>query len=163
MEWNDAQPIYRQLRDLVMQRVLDGSFPEGESIPSVRQVAAEYRINHITVSKAYQELVDMGLLEKRRGLGMFVRSGAQAALSSEEKRRFLDEEVPALAARARTLGVAINTIVERLQDAGAGIRDHEGVGGDAGRRGLEGPAVGRRPPAVRGDAVGWRPRDRDHV
>ncbi|HBO13365.1 MAG TPA: GntR family transcriptional regulator [Halieaceae bacterium] len=118
MEWNDAQPIYRQLRDLVMQRVLDGSFPEGESIPSVRQVAAEYRINHITVSKAYQELVDMGLLEKRRGLGMFVRSGAQAALSSEEKRRFLDEEVPALAARARTLGVAINTIVERLQDAG---------------------------------------------
>lgn len=118
MEWNDAQPIYRQLRDLVMQRVLDGSFPEGEPIPSVRQVAAEYRINHITVSRAYQELVDMGLLEKRRGLGMFVRPGARAALSSEEKRRFLDEEVPALAARARTLGVAVNTIVERLQDAG---------------------------------------------
>lgn len=118
MEWSDAQPIYRQLRDLVMQRVLDGSFPEGESIPSVRQVAAEYRINHITVSKAYQELVDMGLLEKRRGLGMFVRRGARAALSSEEKRRFLDEEVPALAARARNLGVPINNIVERLQDAG---------------------------------------------
>lgn len=73
VEWNDKQPIYRQLRELVVQRIMDGSFAEGEPVPSVRQVASDYQINHLTVGKAYQELVDTGLLEKRRGLGMFVK------------------------------------------------------------------------------------------
>ena len=74
IEWEDNQPIYRQLRDLVVQRIMDGTFAEGEAVPSVRQVAADYQINHLTVGKAYQELVGTGLLEKRRGLGMFVSS-----------------------------------------------------------------------------------------
>ena len=81
VEWNDKQPIYKQLRGLVVERIMDGSFPEGEAVPSVRQVASDYQINHLTVGKAYQELVDAGLLEKRRGLGMFVRSGARTSLS----------------------------------------------------------------------------------
>jgi GntR family transcriptional regulator len=114
MEWNDSQPIYRQLRDLVIERVLDGSFPEGEAIPSVRQVATDYRINHLTVGKAYQELVDMGLLEKRRGLGMFVASGARSNLSDDEQRRFLSEELPAFAERVRLLGLNMNEVTQRL-------------------------------------------------
>jgi len=114
MEWNDSQPIYRQLRDLVIERVLDGSFPEGEAIPSVRQVATDFRINHLTVGKAYQELVDMGLLEKRRGLGMFVASGARSNLSDDEQRRFLSEELPAFAERVRLLGLNMNDVSQRL-------------------------------------------------
>lgn len=114
MEWNDSQPIYRQLRDLVMERVLDGSFPEGEAIPSVRQVATDYRINHLTVGKAYQELVDMGLLEKRRGLGMFVASGARKNLSNDEQQRFLDEELPAFAERVQLLDLEMNDVAQRL-------------------------------------------------
>lgn len=114
MEWADGQPIYRQLRDLVIQRVMDGSFPEGEAIPSVRQVATDYRINHLTVGKAYQELVEMGLLEKRRGLGMFVASGARHALTNDEQQRFLDEELPAFVARVRMLGMAMEEVMERL-------------------------------------------------
>jgi GntR family transcriptional regulator len=114
MEWNDSQPIYRQLRDLVIERVLDGSFPEGEAIPSVRQVATDYRINHLTVGKAYQELVDMGLLEKRRGLGMFVTSGARASLATDEQQRFLEEELPAFAERVRLLGLEMHEVTQRL-------------------------------------------------
>ena len=114
MEWNDSQPIYRQLRDLVIERVLDGSFPEGEAIPSVRQVATDYRINHLTVGKAYQELADMGLLEKRRGLGMFVAEGARQSLSSDEQQRFLDEELPAFAERVRLLGMDMNKVTQQL-------------------------------------------------
>lgn len=115
MEWTEGQPIYRQLRDLVIQRVIDGSFPEGEAIPSVRQVATDYRINHLTVGKAYQELVEMGLLEKRRGLGMFVASGARDALTSDEQARFLNEELPAFAERIRMLGIATEEVIKRLE------------------------------------------------
>ncbi|WOJ93763.1 GntR family transcriptional regulator [Congregibacter variabilis] len=114
MEWTDGQPIYRQLRDLVIQRVMDGSFPEGEAIPSVRQVATDYRINHLTVSKAYQELVEMGLLETRRGLGMFVASGARGSLTNDEQQRFLDEELPAFVSRVRMLGLAMDEVIEQL-------------------------------------------------
>ncbi len=114
MEWNDKQPIYRQLRELVVERVMDGSFAEGEAVPSVRQVAADYKINHLTVAKAYQELVDIGLLEKRRGLGMFVTQGARKALTQDEQARFLEEEVPAFAQRVRTLGLGMDAVVERL-------------------------------------------------
>ncbi|MFV8818105.1 GntR family transcriptional regulator [Haliea sp. E17] len=115
MEWNDSQPIYRQLRDLVARRIMDGTFPEGEAVPSVRQVAADYQINHLTVGKAYQELVDAGLLEKRRGLGMFVRGGARNALTSDEKQRFIEEELPAFLQRASVLGIGRRELVELVQ------------------------------------------------
>ncbi|WOJ96208.1 GntR family transcriptional regulator [Congregibacter brevis] len=114
MEWIEGQPIYRQLRDLVIQRVMDGSFPEGEAIPSVRQVATDYRINHLTVGKAYQELVEMGLLEKRRGLGMFVATGARGSLTNEEQQRFLEEELPAFVARIRMLGLEMEEVMEKI-------------------------------------------------
>jgi GntR family transcriptional regulator len=115
VEWNDSQPIYRQLRDLVIQRVLDGTFAEGEAVPSVRQVAADYNINHLTVAKAYQELVDDGLLEKKRGLGMFVLAGAQTALSQNEQQKFMHDELPAFAARVQVLGLDMGSITEQLR------------------------------------------------
>ncbi|MDJ0877730.1 MAG: GntR family transcriptional regulator [Halieaceae bacterium] len=118
VEWNDNLPIYRQLRDLVVQRILDGSFAEGEAVPSVRQVASDYNINHLTVAKAYQELVDEGLLEKRRGLGMFVLGGAREALTSNEKQKFLDEELPAFIERVQRLGLDIDTVTELLKARG---------------------------------------------
>ncbi len=118
VEWNDKQPIYRQLRDLVAERIMDGSFPEGEAIPSVRQVSADYKINHLTVGKAYQELVDEGLLEKRRGLGMFVTVGACCALTSNEKQQFIDEEVSAFLERAKVLGMDTQEVVGLLLEAG---------------------------------------------
>ena len=117
-EWDDKQPIYRQLRDMVAERIMDGTFPEGDAVPSVRQVASDYQINHLTVGKAYQELVDEGLLEKRRGLGMFVRSGACCALTNNEKQQFLDEELPAFAERVRVLGLDMAEVVGLLQQPG---------------------------------------------
>ncbi|MEP5766458.1 MAG: GntR family transcriptional regulator [Halieaceae bacterium] len=118
IEWNDNLPIYRQLRELVIERILDGSFAEGEAVPSVRQVASDYNINHLTVAKAYQELVDDGLLEKRRGLGMFVLSGAREALTNNEQQKFLEEELPAFAERIHMLGLDMNTVADRLRSAG---------------------------------------------
>src|ERR1700750_936584 len=93
-EWNDNQPIYRQLRDRVVAMILDGVLKEGDPLPSVRNVAAEYRINPLTVLKAYQALVDEELVEKKRGLGMFVKTGARDLLLQGERRRFLEEEWP---------------------------------------------------------------------
>ncbi|MEH6583166.1 MAG: GntR family transcriptional regulator [Halioglobus sp.] len=118
VEWNDKQPIYIQLRELVVQRIMDGSFAEGEAIPSVRQVAADYQINHLTVGKAYQELVDTGLLEKRRGLGMFVQSGARVALTDNEQQKFFDEEVPAFVERVQALGMDMKDVVKVLLKPG---------------------------------------------
>lgn len=114
VEWNDKQPIYRQLRDRVVERIMDGSFAEGEAVPSVRQVATDYQINHLTVGKAYQELVEAGLLEKRRGLGMYVTLGARAALTADEQSQFFAEEVPAFAERVRALGLNMDDVVQRL-------------------------------------------------
>ena len=118
IEWNDNLPIYRQLRDLVIERILDGSFPEGEAVPSVRQVASDYNINHLTVAKAYQELVDDGLLEKRRGLGMFVLSGAREMLTDNEQQKFLEEELPAFAEKVHRLGLDMDVVTQRLHHAG---------------------------------------------
>lgn len=118
-EWNDNQPIYRQLRDMVVERIMDGSFVEGEAVPSVRQVAADYQINHLTVGKAYQELVELGLLQKRRGLGMYVTTGARAALTSQEQQQFIEEELPAFAERARVLGLDLDQVIGMLQEAGS--------------------------------------------
>ena len=119
VEWNDKQPIYMQLRELVVERIMDGSFSEGEAVPSVRQVAADYQINHLTVGKAYQELVEIGLLEKRRGLGMFVTSGARSSLTKNEQQKFIDEELPAFIERVQLLGMGMNEVVNILLDTGA--------------------------------------------
>src|SRR6266550_8711254 len=93
-EWNDSQPIYRQLRDRVVALILDGVLKDGDALPSVRTVAAEYRVNPITVLKGYQQLVDEQLVETRRGLGMFVKTGAHDLLMLGERQRFLEEEWP---------------------------------------------------------------------
>jgi len=104
-EWNDSQPIYRQLRDLVAAMILDDVLKEGEPLPSVRTVAAEYRVNPLTVLKGYQQLVDEGLVEARRGLGMFVNPGARAALLQSERRKFLGKEWPRIRERIQRLGL----------------------------------------------------------
>jgi len=111
--WNDSTPIYRQLRDRVVAMILDGVLKQGDPLPSVRQVAADFQINPITVSKAYQELVDENLVEKRRGLGMYVTEGARGALMKSERDRFLSEEWPQLYARLTRLGLTL----EQLMDA----------------------------------------------
>jgi len=104
-EWNDNQPIYRQLRDRVVAMILDGVLKDGDPLPSVRTVAAEYRVNPLTVLKGYQELVDEELVEKRRGLGMFVMAGARTLLLKGERRRFLTEEWPRVYATIQRLGL----------------------------------------------------------
>jgi GntR family transcriptional regulator len=104
-EWNDNQPIYRQLRDRVVAMMLDGVLQEGDPLPSVRNVAAEYRVNPLTVLKAYQELVDEELVEKRRGLGMFVKNGARKILLKGERQRFLEQEWPRVRATIQRLGL----------------------------------------------------------
>jgi GntR family transcriptional regulator len=104
-EWNNRQPIYRQLRERVVHMILDGVLNEGDPLPSVRYVAAEYRINPLTVLKAYQELVDENLVETRRGLGMFVRAGARSLLLKGERQKFLAEQWPGIAATIERLGL----------------------------------------------------------
>jgi len=113
--WNDSTPIYRQLRDRVVAMILDGVLKQGDALPSVRQVAADFQINPITVSKAYQELVDENLVEKRRGLGMYVTEGARSALMKSERERFLTEEWPTLYARLTRLGLTLDQLMERTR------------------------------------------------
>jgi len=110
--WNDSTPIYRQLRDRVVAMILDGVLKQGDALPSVRQVAADFQINPITVSKAYQELVDENLVEKRRGLGMYVTEGARSALMKSERDRFLSDEWPQLYARLTRLGLSLKELME---------------------------------------------------
>ena len=104
-EWNDSQPIYRQLRDRVVAMILDGLLNEGDPLPSVRNVAAEHRVNPLTVLKAYQQLVGEELVETRRGLGMFVNSGARDLLLKAERQKFLTDRWPAIAATIQRLGI----------------------------------------------------------
>jgi GntR family transcriptional regulator len=104
-EWNDSQPIYRQLRDRVVALILDGVLNEGDPLPSVRNVAAEYRLNPITVLKAYQELVDEQLVEKKRGRGMYINVGARDLLLKAEREKFLAEHWPRVHATIRRLGL----------------------------------------------------------
>jgi len=114
-EWNDSQPIYRQLRDRVVAMILEGVLKEGDALPSVRTVAADYRVNPLTVLKGYQELVDQGLIETRRGLGMFVVAGARDLLLKGERQRFLDEEWPRIEATIERLGLTADELLERLK------------------------------------------------
>jgi GntR family transcriptional regulator len=104
-EWNDGQPIYRQLRDRVVDMILDGVLNEGDPLPSVRNVAAEYRVNPITVLKGYQQLVDEQLVEAKRGLGMFVKPGARDLLLKGEREKFLEEQWPRIYATIQRLGL----------------------------------------------------------
>jgi GntR family transcriptional regulator len=104
-EWNDSQPIYRQLRDRGVHMILDGALKEGDPLPSVRNVAAEFRVNPLTVLKAYQHMVDEDLVEMKRGLGMFVKPGARELLLKGERQKFLTEEWPRVAATIQRLGL----------------------------------------------------------
>jgi GntR family transcriptional regulator len=109
-EWNDTKPIYRQLRERMVAMILDGILNEGDALPSVRTVAAEYRINHLTVLKAYQQLVDDGLVEMRRGRGMFINNGARKLLLKAERKRFLEEQWPAIQATIQRLGLSFEEL-----------------------------------------------------
>ena len=111
-EWNDSQPIYRQLRDRVVALILDGLLKESDPLPSVRQVAADYRVNPLTVLKGYQELVNEELVEKRRGIGMFVKPGARERLLADERQKFLEEEWPRISATIQRLGLTPEELVE---------------------------------------------------
>ncbi|QKK04011.1 MAG: GntR family transcriptional regulator [Pseudomonadota bacterium] len=114
--WDDNQPIYWQLRERTVAAILDGTLPEGQPLPSVRQVAVDFQINPLTVSKAYQSLVDDNLVEKRRGVGMFVRSGARRQLLESERARFLEEEWPRLAERIEQLGLSLDDLIKRSKN-----------------------------------------------
>jgi GntR family transcriptional regulator len=114
-EWNDSQPIYRQLRDRVVAMILDGVLKDGAPLPSLRTVAADYRINPLTVLKSYQQLVDEDLVEKRRGRGMFVKEGARNQLLKDERQKFLAAEWPRVRATIQRLGLTL----EELADADA--------------------------------------------
>lgn len=115
-KWNDDLPIYRQLRDRVVDMILEGVLGDGDALPSVRNVAAEYRLNPLTVLKGYQELVDEGLVEKKRGRGMYVTEGARKQLLKDERRRFLETEWPKVSATIERLGLDVG---ELLRDAQA--------------------------------------------
>ena len=114
--WNDNQPIYFQLKERTIAMIIEGTLAEGEPLPSVRTVAAEFQLNPITVSKSYQALVDDGLVEKRRGLGMFVREGAREQLLRTEKEKFLREEWPATLARISQLGLDLDELPRGTQE-----------------------------------------------
>ncbi len=118
-EWNDRQPIYRQLRDQSVHMILDGVLKEGDPLPSVRNVAAEFRVNPLTVLKAYQELVDEQLVEMRRGLGMFVKAGARELLLKGEREKFLTEEWPRVFATIQRLGLTKKELDAAASDTSA--------------------------------------------
>ena len=111
-EWNDRQPIYRQIRDRVAAMILDEVLEEGEPLPSVRNVAAEYRVNPLTVLKGYQQLVDEGVVEARRGLGMFINPGARALLLRGERERFLGEVWPQIHETIQRLGLIAEDLLQ---------------------------------------------------
>jgi len=111
-DWNDAQPIYRQIRDRVVAMLLDGVLNEGDPLPSVRNVAADYRVNPLTVLKGYQELVNEELVESRRGLGMFVKPGARKLLLEAERKKFLAEEWPQVHAKMQRLGLKPDELLQ---------------------------------------------------
>lgn len=112
-DWSDDQPIYRQLKDKLVQAIVDGAYKEGEALPSVRSLAVELQINPITASKAYQELVADGLVEKKRGLGMFVIEGASNKLLETEREKFLNEEWPRVQDVIRRLGLDVGDLLGR--------------------------------------------------
>ncbi|TOK82372.1 GntR family transcriptional regulator [Vibrio parahaemolyticus] len=112
--WHDRQPIFRQLADQITQQILQGVWKEGEALPSVRSISADMKINHLTVMKGYQLLVDEGLVEKKRGQGMFVAQGAVQQLRSAEKARFLEQQIPQIADTLQRLDMSVDELVQQL-------------------------------------------------
>ncbi|RDE08651.1 GntR family transcriptional regulator [Pelagibacterium lacus] len=110
-QWRDDQPIFLQIRQRMIEMILNGTINEGDALPSVRQVAAELSVNPLTVTKSYQSLVDMGMVEKRRGMGMYVTEGARTALLVHERDKFLTEDWPAIAARIAALGLSAKDLL----------------------------------------------------
>ncbi len=123
MKWNDQTPIFRQLKEKVVELIMDGEVTEGEAVPSVRQVAADYHINPLTVSKAYQELVDGQILVKKRGLGMFVTEGAKNKLHQDEKRQFLQVEWPKIMTRIERLGLSVQELPQVAANSDQDMND----------------------------------------
>lgn len=111
ISWNEKDPIYRQLHDRVVELIIEGIYPEGSALPSVRQIASDLRINPITVSKAYQMLVDDNLVEKRRGLGMYIRQGSRADIKDMERQRFLNDEWPQVCEKIERLGLSVEELL----------------------------------------------------
>jgi GntR family transcriptional regulator len=120
-QWDDSLPIYRQLRDRVVAMILEGALKEGDALPSVRSVAADFRVNPLTVLKGYQQLVDEQLVEKRRGLGMFVNPGARKALMKDERQRFLEDEWPKVLASIHRLGLSTGELLREGAVASGGM------------------------------------------
>ena len=124
-KWSEDLPIYRQLRDRVVEMILESVLGDGDALPSVRNVAAEYRLNPLTVLKGYQELVDEGLVEKKRGRGMFVIDGARQRLLKDERQRFIDKEWPKVLETIERLGLDATELL-----SGSGVSGEEGGGDD---------------------------------
>ena len=116
-KWNEDLPIYRQLRDRVVAMILEGVLSDGDALPSVRNVAAEYRLNPLTVLKGYQELVDEGLVEKKRGRGMFVTEGSRVQLLKDERSRFLEKEWPLVLATIKRLRLTTADLLQELDES----------------------------------------------
>lgn len=119
IQWSDGAPIYRQLKERVVAMMLDGELKPGDALPSVRQVAAEYQLNPITVSRAYQELADEALVEKRRGLGMYVTQEASKKLLASERERFMTEEWPLVLERIQRLGLSTDDLLRQADKGGS--------------------------------------------
>lgn len=124
--WNDNQPIYRQLRDKVVAMILEGVLKDGDALPSVRNVAAEYRLNPLTVLKGYQELVDEDLVEKRRGRGMFVIEGARTNLLKDERQKFLEQDWPNIILTIKRLGLEVSELLKMTGKSNGKDKDSEG-------------------------------------
>ena len=133
-QWDDSLPIYRQLRDRVVAMILEGVLKEGDPLPSVRNVAAEYRLNPLTVLKGYQQLVDEQLVEKRRGLGMFVSVGASKALMKDERQRFLEGEWPKIYATIQRLGLSTADLLRNGAGPNSSTPGPQGSGQTDGKR-----------------------------
>ena len=129
-KWNEDIPIYRQLRDRVVAMMLEGVLNDGDALPSVRNVAAEYRLNPLTVLKGYQELVDEGLVEKKRGRGMFVTDGARTQLLKDERKRFLGKEWPVVAATIKRLGLSTAELLSEIDETSSSAESKEEMKGD---------------------------------
>ena len=128
-DWHDNAPIYRQLKSRVVEMMLDGLLQPGDALPSVRQIAADFQLNPITVLRAYQELADEQLVEKRRGLGMFVNDGAKEKLLASERTRFINEEWPAVVERLDRLGLSAADLLAAAKTANTKITDPKNKGG----------------------------------
>jgi GntR family transcriptional regulator len=124
-KWNEDVPIYRQLRDRVVAMILEGVLGDGDALPSVRNVAAEYRLNPLTVLKGYQELVDEGLVEKKRGRGMFVTEGSRDQLLKDERKRFLDKEWPLVLGTITRLGLDAGDLLRAIDESDSGGSENE--------------------------------------